>query len=152
MSRTVADFMTPEPVVVSPQMPLSEAIQLLVERRVSGLPVLAEDGELVGILSESDLMWQEAGVDPPPYIMLLDSAIYLRNPARFEQELHKSLGQTVGDVMSRKPLTIKPDRPLREAAQLMHDKNIRRLPVVNERNHVVGILTQGDIVRALAAS
>ncbi len=151
MSRTVADFMTPDPPTVQPQTPLADAIQLLVEQRLSGLSVLDDQGHLVGVLSESDLLWQETGADPPPYIMLLDSVIFLRNPSRYTQELHKALGQTVGDAMSPKPISIAPERPLHEAAQLMHDKRIRHLPVVDAGGQVVGFLTQSDIIRAMAA-
>jgi CBS domain-containing protein len=150
MSKQVAQFMTPNPQTVSPETPLQEAIQLLANNRISGLPVVNTEGKLVGILSDTDLMWQETGADPPPYIMFLDSVIFLQNPARYEKELHKSLGQTVGEVMSSKPVTIAPGQTLREAAKLMHDKNVRRLPVLDEAGQVVGILTHGDIIRAMA--
>jgi CBS domain-containing protein len=152
MPKTVAEAMTPNPVVVKPQTPLNEAIKILAERRVSGLPVVGDDDRLVGIISETDLMWQETGVTPPAYIMFLDSVIYLQNPATYEKELHKALGQTVGEVMSNEPISISADKPLKEAAQLLHDRDIRRLPVVDANNLVVGILTRGDIVRAMAAS
>ena len=152
MAKTVADVMTPDPMTVKPQTPLQEAIKILAQKRISGLPVVNEGGQLVGIISESDLMWQETGVEPPPYIMILDSVIYLQNPARYDKELHKALGQTVGEVMSEKPISIKQNQLLREAANLMHDKQVRRLPVLDEGGQVVGILTRGDIVRAMAAS
>ena len=58
MPKTVADAMTSNPVVVKPQTPLNEAIKILAERRVSGLPVVGDDDRLVGIISETDLMWQ----------------------------------------------------------------------------------------------
>jgi len=143
--------MTPNPSVVQPDTPLKEAIKLLVEKKFSGLPVVNEDGKLVGVLSEADLMWQESGVDPPPYIMFLDSVIYLQNPARYDKELHKALGQTVGEVMSDRAVAITGDRPLKEAAHLMHKRDVRRLPVVDEAGKVVGIITRGDIVRTMAA-
>ncbi|WP_026079796.1 CBS domain-containing protein [Spirulina subsalsa] len=151
MSKTVADYMTPNPLTVTPQTPLKEAIQILAEHRISGLPVVDEGGKLLGILANADLMWQETGADPPPYIMFLDSVIFLENPAKYEKELHKALGQTVEEVMSTKPITVKPDQPLREAAKLMHEKHVRRLPVLDEEGKVVGILTQGDVIQALAA-
>ncbi|MBZ8180542.1 MAG: CBS domain-containing protein [Oscillatoria sp. PMC 1051.18] len=151
MSKSVADIMTPNPVTVQPQTPLKEAIKLIAEKRISGLPVVNEAGKLVGVISETDLMWQEKGVDTPPYIMFLDSVIYLQNPARYDKDIHKALGQTVEEVMSDKPITIKPDKSLREAAQLLHEKEIRRLPVVDNEGKVVGIITRGDIVRAMAS-
>jgi CBS domain-containing protein len=151
MAKTVADVMTPDPIIVGPQTPLKEAIKILAERRISGLPVVDEAGKLVGVISETDLLWQETGVEPPVYIMFLDSVIYLENPARHDQELHKALGQTVGDVMSDEPVTVKPDQPLRKAAKLMQEKSIRRLAVTDDAGKVIGILTPGDIVRAMAA-
>ena len=150
MSKTVADVMTSEVLTVKKETPLKEAIQILADKKISALPVVAESGKLVGIISEGDLMWQESGVEAPPYIMLLDSIIYLQNPAQHDKEIHKALGQTVGEVMSDRPLTIKPEQLVREAARLMHDKKIRRLPVIDEQERIIGIITQGDIVRMMA--
>ncbi|WP_448604771.1 CBS domain-containing protein [Thermoleptolyngbya sp.] len=153
MTVTVADVMTPDPIVVHPETPLNEAIKLIAERRVSGLPVVDADGKLVGVLSEADLMWRETGPTPPPYIMILDSVIYLENPAKHERELHKALGQTVGEVMTSKKevVTTTPSQTLQSAAKLMHDRDTNRLPVLDEHGKVIGILTRGDIVRHLAA-
>jgi CBS domain-containing protein len=151
MPKTVADVMSRDPIVVRPETPLKEAIQILAERHISGLPVVEQTGKLVGVISETDLMWQEKGVTPPAYIMFLDSVIYLQNPATFERDLHKSLGQTVGEVMTRDAITIRAEKPLREAAALMHERNVRRLPVIDKNAQVIGILTRGDIVRAMAS-
>ncbi|ELR96805.1 putative transcriptional regulator, contains C-terminal CBS domains [Gloeocapsa sp. PCC 73106] len=142
--------MTPNPLTVQPETPLSEAIKILAEKRISGLPVVDDEGALVGVISDTDLMWQETGVEPPPYIMFLDSVIYLENPKRYEKEIHKALGQTVGEVMTSKPITITPEQSMREAARVMHDKNIRRLPVIDTEAKVVGIITRGDIIRTMA--
>lgn len=152
MPKTVADAMSRDPIVVRPETPLNEAIQILAERRISGLPVVDDAGQLVGIISETDLMWQETGVTPPAYIMFLDSVIFLKNPATYERDLHKALGQTVGEVMTSDPITVSPDKPLKEAAQVMHERSIHRLPVLDAESHVIGILTRGDIIRAMAAS
>jgi len=151
MPKTVADIMTRDPIVVRPETSLHEAIKLLAEKRISGLPVVDDAGKLIGTISETDLMWQETGVTPPAYIMFLDSVIFLKNPAQYERDLHKALGQTVGEVMSKDVITVAPDKPLRDAAQLMHDRKVQRLPVVDASGKVIGILTRGDIVRDLAA-
>ncbi len=151
MPQTVADLMTREPIVVTPTTPLSTAIQILVDRQVSGLPVVDPDGKLIGVISESDLMWREKGIDMPPHIMFLDSVIYLENPAKYDLELHKVLGQTVGEVMTAHAITIAPDATLPAAARIMHEKKVHRLPVVDDDNRPIGIITQGDIVRAMAA-
>ncbi len=150
MGKTVAEIMTPNPISVTPKTPLKEAITLIAEKKISGLPVIDEQGKLTGMISESDLMWQETGVETPPYIMLLDSVIYLQNPARYEKAIHKALGQTVEDVMSDRPISIQSHQLVKVAAKLMHDKKIRRLPVVDQEGKIVGIITQGDIVRMMA--
>lgn len=151
MNKIVADVMTTEPITVTPQTPLEDAIKLLVERKISGLPVIDDKGKIVGVISESDLMWQETGVETPPYIMFLDSVIYLENPARYNKEIHKALGQTVGEVMNDRPIVVKTDLSVREAARIMHEKKIRRLPVVNQESKLVGIITQGDVIRMMVA-
>lgn len=151
MSKTVADVMSPDPIVVQPETPLKQVIQILAQKQISGLPVVDPSGKLVGVISQSDLLWQETGITPPPYITLLGSVIYLENPARYEQELHKALGQTVQEVMTTPPVSTTPDRPLSEAARLMHERKIHRLPVLDAQEQVVGVLTLGDIIRAMAA-
>jgi CBS domain-containing protein len=152
MATTVADVMSRDPITVTPETPLNEVIKILAERRISGLPVLNAEGKLIGVISESDLMWQETGVTPPAYIMILDSVIYLENPAKYERDLHKALGQTVGEVMTKKDLaTVTLDVPIRKAAQLMHERNVHRLLVVDADERLVGVLTRGDIIRFMAS-
>lgn len=151
MSKTVAEVMSTDPITVSPETSLQEAIQILAERKISGLPVIGAQGELVGVISETDLTWQATGVDAPPYVMFLDSVIYLQNPTKHNQEVHKALGQTVSEAMSDNPTTVQESQLVREAARIMHDKKVRRLPVVNEQSQLVGIITQGDVIRMMAA-
>ena len=151
MSKTVAEIMTADPVTVSPQTSLQEAIQILAEKEISGLPVVDEKGQLVGVISETDLTWQATGVDTPPYVMFLDSVIYLQNPLKHNEEVHKALGQTVGEAMSDSPTTIKGSDQVREAAKIMHDKKVRRLPVVDDDSKLIGMITQGDVIKMMAA-
>ncbi len=151
MTKSVADIMTRDPITVRPDTPLKEVIKILADRRISGLPVIDAAGKLLGVISETDLMWQETGVTPPAYIMVLDSVIFLQNPTTYERDLHKALGQTVEEVMSREGIiTVTPDKPLREAARIMNKHKVHRLPVLDAAGQVVGILTRGDIVRAMA--
>lgn len=153
MAKTVADVMTPNPLVINPDAPLKDAIALLAQERIGGLPVVDNTGKLVGFISETDIIWQQSGVTPPAYITILDSVIYLENPSRYEKELHKALGQTVGEVMSRgNIITISPDCSLSEAARLMNQKQVHRLPVLDKSKQLIGILTCGDIIRVMANS
>lgn len=150
MSGTVTDFMSRDVITVNPETAIKEVIQILASQHLGGLPVVDGAGKLVGVISETDLLWQESGITPPPYITLLDSIIYLKNPATYERDLHKALGQTAAEVMTNKPITIAPDKPLSEAARIMHDRRIHRLFVVDAAGHVIGVITVGDIIRAMA--
>jgi len=153
MSTTVADIMSRDPIVVHAETSLNEAIQILAQHHISGLPVVDETHKLVGVISETDLMWKETGVTPPAHFMILDSVIYLENPAKYERELHKALGQTVGEVMTKKDIaTTTADMPIRRAAQLMHERKVHRLIVIDASKQVIGVLTRGDIVRFMAAN
>ncbi|MEX0588911.1 MAG: CBS domain-containing protein [Cyanobium sp.] len=132
--------------------PLQEAVKLISEHHISGLPVLDDAGVLVGELSEQDLMVRESGFQPGPYVMLLDAVIYLRNPLSWDKEVHQVLGSTVGDVMNSRVHTCQGDLPLQAAAKLLHEGNTQRLFVVDAAKKPIGVLTRGDVVRALAAA
>lgn len=151
MPKTVADAMTLNPITVKPEQALQQAIQILADNNISSVPVVDESGKLLGILSETDILWQESGVTPPPYITIFDSVIYLENPARYEKELHKALGQTVGEVMTQEDVaTITPDQALSQAARLLHEKRVHQLPVLDESDQVIGMICCSDIIRMMA--
>jgi CBS domain-containing protein len=149
-SRTVADVMTRHPRTAHPGMSLDVVIQTLAKFHLSGLPVVNERSEVIGMVSEFDLMWQESGVTPPPYLMILDSVIYFKNPLTYDRDLHKALGRTVEEVMSSHPITITADKTVADAARVMHDRHIHRIPVVDANRKLIGIITQGDVIQAMA--
>jgi CBS domain-containing protein len=150
VERPVAEVMTTPVFSVAPATPLQEAVTLLSSHHISGLPVVDEAGALVGELTEKDLMVRESGVDPGPYVMFLDAVIYLRNPLEWNRQVHQALGSTVGDVMSHPAHTCLATTSLPQAARLLNDRRIQRLFVVDDQGAVVGVLTRGDVVRALA--
>jgi CBS-domain-containing membrane protein len=150
VERPVAEVMTSPVFSVRPETPLQEAVTLLSGHHISGLPVVDDNGALVGELSEKDLMVRESGFDAGPYVMFLDAVIYLRNPLQWTKQVHQVLGSTVGDVMSTQVHTCTPSTRLPAAARLLNDRRIQRLFVVNEQGVMEGVLTRGDVVRALA--
>jgi CBS domain-containing protein len=152
VERTVAEVMTSPVLSVAPEAPLQAAVQLMSEHHVSGLAVIDEQGQLLGELSETDLMVRESGFDAGPYVMLLDAVIYLRNPLQWDRQVHQVLGSSVADVMSRGAHSCAPDTALPEAARQLHDRSTQRLFVLDGERRPVGVLTRGDVVRALAAA
>jgi CBS domain-containing protein len=150
VERPVAEVMTSPVFSVRRDTPLQEAVTLLSSHHISGLPVVDDNGALVGELSEKDLMVRESGFDAGPYVMFLDAVIYLRNPLEWNRQVHQVLGSIVGDVMSSQPHTCTGTTTLPQAARLLNDRRIQRLFVVNDQGSVEGVLTRGDVVRALA--
>ncbi len=84
-------------------------------------------------------------------MQFLESVIYLESVRKFEDRFKKAFGSKVADVMSEDVFTVSPDAPVREAATLMADHEVNRVPVIDEDRVVVGIVTRGDVVRAIAA-
>jgi CBS domain-containing protein len=145
----VKDFMTVQPITISPNASVEAAVKMMEEHQITGLPVIDEQNRVVGILSEGDLLVRESPMKPPLYMTLLGSIIYFESPTQFHQHIKKSLGMLVQDVMTEKPITISPEASLSDAAQVMLDKRVNRLPVVDADHKLVGIITRHDLVSAL---
>ena len=152
LQQTVGEVMSAPVLTVTAETPLQDAVSLLNDHHVSGLPVVNGEGVLIGELTEQDLMVRESGVDVGPYVMLLDSVIYLRNPLNWDRQVHQVLGNTVGDLMHRDSHSCEVSLPLPKAASMLHEKGTQRLIVVDAQRHPVGVLTRGDVVRALASA
>ena len=145
----VKDFMTPNPITVKPSESIETVVKVLAENRISGLPVVDDTGQVVGIISEGDLLVRESPLQPPLYLTLLGGIIYFDSPAHFHQHMKKALGMSVQDVMTSKPITTKPETSLADAAHVMLDKKINRLPVLDQNQALIGIITRHDLVCAL---
>jgi len=150
VQQPVSAVMTAPVLNVSVSTPLQEAVKLMSEHHISGLPVVDAGGALVGELTEQDLMVRESGFDAGPYVMLLDAVIYLRNPLSWDKEVHQVLGSSVGEVMSKTPHSCNAELPLPAAARLLHERSTQRLFVLDDARKPIGVLTRGDVVRALA--
>lgn len=141
----VEDVMTPDVATARPDTPLLDVARLLVERAVSGVPVVDEDGTLVGVVSEADVLAKE--VHEPHRAGALER-ILRRGPDR---EAERFDARTAGEAMTSPAITVAPYAPITSAAERMTEHGVNRLPVVS-RGELVGIVTRADIVRAFARS
>lgn len=152
IDATVQDYMTPNPITIAPTATVEDAVKLMEEKGISGLPVLDESGKLVGILSEADILVRESPMKPPLFMTLLGGVIYFESPSKFHDHIKKSLGMLVSDVMTQKVITTSPETSLNEASDQILSKKVNRLPVVNAESKLVGIVTRHDLVRALKSN
>lgn len=148
MKMKVKDVMTKEVITVSPDTPVKEIAELMIEKGIGGVPVVEEE-RIVGIVTEEDLIMKNVKLHFPTYIQLLDAVIYLESLKKYEEELRRAVGATAKDVMTKEVVTVSPEEELEEAATLMVEKGISRLPVV-DNGKLVGIITKRDILRSIS--
>lgn len=150
--RPVRELMATEVVSFTPEENVRDAMRELLRRGFDAGPVVDADRRVVGVLSSGDLIVQESILHLPAVIAILGATITLpRQQERFERDLDKVLGSTVGDVMAGAPVCCRPDDTVETAATLLHDHDVSRLPVVDDDGRLVGILARGDLVRAIVA-
>lgn len=135
--------------VVSPQTPLAIVARTMADQGVAGLPVV-DNGRLVGIVTETDLISQEAAVDVPPVIPFLDAMLVADAGRDFDQEMRRVLAATAGDLMSSPVYSIRDIATLTETATLMIERKIGTVPVVDGEDRIVGLVTRADVVRVIA--
>lgn len=147
--QAVRDIMVKEVIAIQKDASVEELSSLLIENGISGVPVVDSKGTLVGMVTEGDLIIKDSDLHFPRYFKLLDSIIYLESLNKFKKNLKKYLGTKVEDLMTSDVKTIKEDKPVSEAANLMIKYNINRLPVMDGKDNMVGIVTRADIVRSM---
>ncbi len=136
----VRDLMTTDPLTVSADTLLKEAARTMVRNKVSGLPVIG-DGALIGIVTEGDFLRQEANRDQPYRFSLLD-ALFGEGP------VDPPAVEIVAEVMTENVITIRPEATIGEAARVMANKRVKRLPVIDEDGALIGIISRADVVNA----
>jgi CBS domain-containing protein len=149
----VRSVMTTEVVTVRPGQTIAEAADVLADAGVGAAPVVDDDGALVGLLRDEDLLLSEARIHLPTTIALLPGVEFTLPSSlrRYDEDLRKAASSTVADVMIQVFPTIGPDDSIEQAATVMHEEKASHLPVV-EGDKVVGIVARADIIRFLSAT
>lgn len=145
---TVRDIMTTEVITLTPDTDVAKAAQILLEHHINGAPVLDENGHLVGILCQSDLVAQQKKLPIPTLFTLLDGVFQLTSKKQLEKEVGKIAALTVGDAMTTQVVTVAPDNRIETVAALMVDNSFHTLPVV-EGGALVGIIGKEDVLRTI---
>jgi CBS domain-containing membrane protein len=139
-SLPVRDVMTPNVFTIEPNADIHEISKLLSEKDISGMPVVDNDGRVIGVVTEADVLAM-TGMERGHTIRDLIRHL-LREPVPGPRE-----GGRASDFMSTPAVTIRPDADIREAATILNEKRIKRLPVVDEGGKLVGVISRADIVR-----
>jgi CBS domain-containing protein len=138
----LGELMTPDPIAVGPETPLKDVAAILLEHRISGVPVIGERLEVLGVVSEADIVAKEVGPDPRDRRLIA----WLLGGRHVDQQ--KVEARTAAEAMGSPAITVGAHETVTEAARLMTSIGIKRLPVVDDEGKLIGIVTRTDLVRA----
>jgi CBS domain-containing protein len=142
--------MTADVLTLRPTDTVEQAARALSQRRLGGAPVVDDDGTVLGLLEDDDLIVQDTRLHVPTVISVFGAYLELPSSLRhFESDLRKAVGATVADVMDRDAPTCRPDDTIESVATVLHERNASRMPVVDADGRLVGIISRGDLVRAI---
>ena len=140
----VKDTMCSEVKTCKPDTPIKEIATIMCFNKISGLPVVDDENNVVGVISEKDILCSMF----PDMRELVESGAKTDFEA-MENDYGSILGKTVEDLMTKVVATVSPDMPILRAASMMWVRKIRRIPVTTEDNKLVGILSMGDVHKAV---
>lgn len=142
------DIMNAEPAYCAPDTPLSEIARRFADEDLTGLLVVDDDKRLLGVITDSDLIDQQANLHLPTALAVFDMVIPV-GEQRFESEIRRMQAMTAEDLMQTDVQTVQPDAGLDEIATIMSDARVHHLPVL-DGDTVVGMISRHDVIRALA--
>jgi CBS domain-containing protein len=138
---------------------IEEAARILREKKISGAPIVDEDNKMIGIVSEGDIMRLLEFHSPNLNLILPSPLDLIELPIRMKAEydeisagLKKASLVLVQEIMTKKVITITPEKSISDAAEQMDMHKVKRLPVLDEKGDLIGIITRGDIIGALVKS
>jgi len=147
--KTAAEIMTKAPYTVTPDTSARDLARVLMEKNYSGAPALDADGKLVGVVTQSDLIYQKKKLHLPTVFTLFDAIIPLGGLREVDHQMDKILGQKVADIMSTDLVTVTEETHLDEIATIMTEKHKHLLPVLRGEK-LVGVIDRWDMLRAIA--
>lgn len=145
----VTEIMTADVPAVSPDASVARVAKLMVDYDVAGVAVVEND-EIIGIITESDIVARQADVDAPTLVPFFD-AIFVADAGRlYEDEVRRALAINARMLMSAPVISIRSDATLNEVASIMIERDVHPLPVVDAAGHYLGIVSRKDLVRVIA--
>ncbi len=144
----VKDIMSKDLVTVFETNTIEEVARIFIDKKISGMPVVDSQGKLVGVITEGDLVYQQKKLNPPVFLSFFDGVIQVGKNAFFD-EIKKISAFMVKDLMTKEDLIVaREDAELTDVATLMIENKVNRVPILDDQDKVVGIVTRYDLIRA----
>lgn len=142
------DIMSKNVVTVHETNTVEEVARIFIEKKISGVPVVDSQNKIIGIISEGDLVFQQKKLNPPVFLSFFDGVIQIGKNAFFD-EIKKISAFLIKDLMTKEDLVVaKEDMDVSDVASLLIENKVNRIPIVDEENRVVGIITRYDLIKA----
>lgn len=148
--KTAREIMTRQVHTVREDLPIQELARAFDARGVSGFPVVDAQGSLVGVVTETDLIHQNQRLHIPTAVAIFDAVVVLGSSKKLEEEMQRMAATTVGEIMSKKPVTVGEDATVGEIASLMGEHGVHTLPVLGPQGELVGVIGKRDVIRTMA--
>ena len=146
---TAKDIMTKEVITVTRETSLQDLSRIFMENGINGLPVVDEEGAVIGVVTQGDLIEQKKQLHIPTVIALFDWVVPLESEKKFEADVKKMTAATVADIFHPHPVTVDVNADLTEIATLMAEEDVHTLPVL-DGDRLVGIIGKLDLIRGFA--
>jgi CBS domain-containing protein len=143
-----SDIMTTDVITVKKETNLKDLARLLYRNHINGVPVVDDDGLLIGIICESDLIRKDKKLHIPTVVAIFDWVLYLESPKKIEKEIQRINATTVEDLYIKEVVTVDEKTPVDEIATIMEEKKVYTIPVM-DGDRLVGIVGQADLIRTL---
>ena len=145
---TAKDIMTSNVITTTRAQPIKELSELFVTHKINGVPVVDDNGGVIGVVTQGDLIEQQKNLHIPTVIALFDAVLFIESAKKFEEDAKKLTGKTVNDIYHRNPITVTPSTETNEVATLMAEKDVHTIPVV-DGGKLIGIIGKIDVIKGV---
>ncbi len=145
---TARDIMTTEVITIKKGASIEDLANLFIEHKVNGIPVENDNGDVIGMVTEGDLIEQNKNLHIPTVIALFDAVIPLEGQKTFESEVKRLTASKVEDIYNDKVVSVTPEENVQDIGTLMAEKDIHTIPVI-EQGKLLGIIGKVDVIKAM---
>jgi CBS domain-containing protein len=142
------DIMTKDVITVKPTTTIEELARIFIEKKISGAPVVDDNGDLTGVVTENDLINQNRRLHIPTVMRLFDAFIMLESPSKIEKEVKKMAAVTVDEICTKDVITVTEETTVEDIATIMSERKVHLIPVVEGRR-ICGIIGKMDLIKGM---